>query len=133
MQEWDYRCDMEVRDYEIDMQGIVNHAIYVNYLEYCRAKYTRELGIDVYKLHEQGYDLVVANLQQSYKSSLRPAEEFYILARMRREGRLRVVFDQEIRRSKDDSLILTANVVVACIALKSGKPCAPDILFDKIK
>jgi acyl-CoA thioester hydrolase len=125
METWDFRCDLEVRDYEIDMQGVVNHAIYLNYLEYSRALFIRQLGINVYDMHNRGFDVMVAKLEQEYKYSLRPNDKFYILLRVRKEGRVRFIFDHEIRRL-DDTLILTARVTIICLNLKTGRVCVPD-------
>lgn len=124
----DYKCYLKVRDYEIDMQGIVHHSVYINYLEHCRNTYVSTLGIDVHKYHELGYDLVIVHISQDYKSPLRPNDEFYVTAKMSRDGKLRIVFDQEIRRVVDDILVLKANVVSVCLNTKTGRPCMPDML-----
>ena len=128
MDHFDYKCKLSVRDYEIDMQGIVHHSVYINYLEHCRNTYVLNLGVDIHTYHEMGYDLVVVHLAQDYKSPLRPGDEFYVTARMKREGKLKIIFDQEIRRAVDDSLILNAKVIVVCLNNKTGRPCMPDML-----
>jgi len=33
MMDYQFKVDFEVRDYECDLQGIVNNAVYQNYLE----------------------------------------------------------------------------------------------------
>ncbi|MCK4869480.1 MAG: acyl-CoA thioesterase [Gammaproteobacteria bacterium] len=134
MDKWDYRCLLEVRDYEIDMQGIVHHSVYINYLEYCRNVYVRTLGVDIHEYHSMGYDLVIMSLEQNYKAPLHPGDKFYVTVRMSREGRLKIIFDQEIRLEKNDSLVLAAKAVSICVNAKTGKPCMPDVLenvFDR--
>ena len=37
---------MVVRDYECDIQGIVNNAVYQNYNEHCRSCFIASLGIE---------------------------------------------------------------------------------------
>lgn len=128
MEQVDYKIYMQVRDYEIDMQGIVHHSVYINYLEHCRNTYVLNLGVDVHKYHEMGYDLVIVNLSQDYKSPLRPGDEFYVTAQIARDGKLKIVFEQEIRKKADDSLILTAKVVSICVNNKNGRPCMPEML-----
>ena len=39
MIEYEYKLDFEVRDYECDVQGVVNNAVYQNYLEVTRNKW----------------------------------------------------------------------------------------------
>jgi acyl-CoA thioester hydrolase len=132
MENWDFRCDLEVRDYEIDMQGIVNHSIYLNYLEYSRTLFIRKLGIDVYNMHNRGLDVMVSRLEQEYKYSLRPNDKFYILLRAKREGRVRLIFDHEIRRA-DDTLILIARATIICVNLKTSRVCVPDEFMNFTK
>ena len=128
MSSFDFKCHFQVRDYEIDMQGIVHHSVYINYLEHCRSEYVLGLGIDVHQYHEMGYDLVIVHLSQDYKLSLRPRDAFYVTVRMKREKKLKMIFEQEIRRTKDNALILNAAVVSACVNNKTGKPCMPEML-----
>ncbi len=130
MKQTDYKCHLHVRDYEIDMHGIVHHSVYINYLEHCRDLFALEFGVDIRQYHEMGYDLIVIHLSQDYKLSLRSHDAFYVTARMSREGKLKIVFDQEIRRTRDDALILTAKVVLICLNSKTGKPCMPEILEE---
>jgi acyl-CoA thioester hydrolase len=128
VEEWDFQCVMTVRDYELDMQGIVHHSVYINYLEYCRSLYAKSLGVDVHEYHRLGYDVVIVALDQEYKSSLQPYEEFYVTVKAGREGRLRMIFNQEIRRVKDHSLVLKAKVTAVWIDLKTHRPCMPKML-----
>ena len=54
-----YETRMEVRDYECDIQGIVNNAHYLHYTEHTRHRFIQSLGISFSKLHEKGIDPVV--------------------------------------------------------------------------
>ena len=51
----DYRFthELKVRDYECDMQGIVNNAVYQNYLEHCRHEFLLSVGIDFNRLTQR--------------------------------------------------------------------------------
>ncbi len=53
-----YETRMEVRDYECDIQGIVNNANYLHYTEHTRHRFILSLGVSFSKLHEQGIDLL---------------------------------------------------------------------------
>ena len=41
-----FEIELQVRDYECDIQGIVNNAVYQNYLEHCRHKFLNSVGLD---------------------------------------------------------------------------------------
>ena len=55
-----FETEMEVRDYECDIQGIVNNANYLHYAEHTRHLFLLQTGLSFARLHEQGIDAVVA-------------------------------------------------------------------------
>ena len=61
--EYVFETEMEVRDYECDIQGIVNNANYLHYTEHTRHLYLKSLGVSFAKLHDQGIDPVVARIR----------------------------------------------------------------------
>ena len=71
-----FETRMEVRDYECDIEGIVNNANYLHYAEHTRHLFLRSLGVSFAKLHEQGVDAVVARMNLQFKTPLRCDDEF---------------------------------------------------------
>ncbi|MBY0545514.1 MAG: acyl-CoA thioesterase [Gammaproteobacteria bacterium] len=128
-----YRWDSTVRDYELDSQGIVNNAIYINYFEQCRNDFARALDIDFIEFHKAGYLLVVATMEVQYRLPLRAQDKFYVTATISGYDKKRVHFEQEIRRSVDDKLLTKALVHVACVDLSTGKAGMPDIFKNKFE
>ena len=49
-----YSLDMKVRDYECDLQGVVNNANYQHYMEHTRHEFLESLGVNFGKMHEDG-------------------------------------------------------------------------------
>lgn len=125
-----FHLDLAVRDYECDLQGIVNNAVYQNYLEHARHQFLRTCGFDFAQLHEQGHDLVLTRCEIDYKHSLRSGDDFTIHLRAERQGRVRFLFVQEIRR-RDDVLVLQGRFTGTCLN-RDGRPGFPpelDALF----
>lgn len=132
------RSIFEVRDYECDMQGIVNNANYFHYLEHSRHEFFNKHNIDFQQAHESGFDLVVSNIEAKFIKSLKPRDKFEVRSSFLKEGRIRYICEQEIWRlgnslrdslgdsasSKIDNpeLILKAKTTCACIDLKRGRP-----------
>ena len=52
-----FELPMKVRDYECDLQGIVNNANYQHYTEHTRHEFLLSEGISFARLHEQGIDI----------------------------------------------------------------------------
>ena len=51
-----YETRMEVRDYECDIEGIVNNANYLHYLEHTRHRFLRQAGLSFAEMHQRGVD-----------------------------------------------------------------------------
>ena len=73
-----FETEMEVRDYECDIQGIVNNANYLHYTEHTRHLYLTSLGVSFARLHEKGVDAVVARMNLQYKTPLRCDDVFVL-------------------------------------------------------
>lgn len=124
-----YSLELKVRDYECDMQGIVNNAIYQNYFEHTRHEFLEEHGITFTALHDQGIDPVVARISVEYKSSLRSGDRFDSKFNLRKEG-IKFVFEQAIYRKSDSALCAKASVEVVCLVNgKLSKGEALDRIF----
>lgn len=109
-----FETEMEVRDYECDIQGIVNNANYLHYAEHTRHLFLASLGVSFSKLHEQGTDAVVARMNLQYKTPLRCDDVFVSRLALRKEG-LRYIFSQDIFRKSDGRLCFRATVELVCL------------------
>ena len=131
MKEYLYTLEMETRDYECDIQGIVNNANYQHYLEATRHRWLKDEGFSFREWHEQGLDMVVSEVTIKYKTPLRGQEEFLSCFNVRREG-VRFIFDQDIYRKSDGKLCVSAtltSVLLVNSVLDRGDRIA--VLFAK--
>jgi acyl-CoA thioester hydrolase len=125
-----FELPFKVRDYECDLQGIVNNSVYLNYLEHSRHEFLDYAGLNFSKMHDEGIDAVVIRIEIDYKLPLRSGDQFVCKLNLAREGNLKFIFLQDIYRLSDNKLIVKAKVIAACINLKSGRPAAPPYLVD---
>ena len=75
-----FELQMKVRDYECDLQGIVNNANYQHYIEHTRHEFLSSLGVSFARLHDEGIDPVVARLNMAFKTPLKSGDEPVIKA-----------------------------------------------------
>lgn len=129
MKNYDFELELQVRDYECDIQGIVNNAVYQNYLEHCRHKFLNYVGLDFAELHNDGIDAVVIKAELDYKFPLRPGDDFLIRLKMKKQGRLRILFDQQIIRKADEKLMVNARITA--VLTRNSRPVSPDVLVEK--
>ena len=123
-----FELEFIVRDYELDLQGIVNNSVYQNYLEHARHEYLITKNIDFAKLHQEGKDLIVSSIEINYKSPLKSRDRFIVTIRVYRDGHLRLVFEQFIYRLPDKKLVVSAKVTGVC--LMNGRPVKPESILD---
>jgi acyl-CoA thioester hydrolase len=125
MNAYDFRLDFQVRDYECDMQGVVNNAVYQNYLEHARHEFIKKLGLDFAELTRQKINLVVVRAELDYRNPLRSGDRCWIGTRLERISPLRFAFFQDVFRCPDDALVLRGKIIGTALNDK-GRPQLPD-------
>lgn len=124
--EYIYELTLKVRDYECDLQGIVNNANYQHYLEHARHEFLLSVGIDFAELHRQGVDPVVARINMAFKTPLKSGDECVCKLYLQKEG-IKYVFYQDIFRKSDNKVVVKGIVETVCVV--NGRLNASD-LFD---
>jgi acyl-CoA thioester hydrolase len=109
-----FETRMMVRDYECDIEGIVNNANYMHYAEHTRHLFLQSCGISFARLHEKGIDAVVARVNMQFKTPLQCDDEFISRLNLKKEG-LRYVFSQDIYRASDDKLSVRSTFELVCL------------------
>lgn len=122
-----FKLEIKVRDYECDIQGVVNNAVYQNYLEHSRHEFLLENSVDFVALANKGIHLVVVRAELDYKQSLKPGDGLYITVELEKESRVKYAFVQKVYRSVDDKLMLQARTLGVALNEK-GRPTAFEAL-----
>jgi acyl-CoA thioester hydrolase len=120
----DFPLSMAVRDYECDMQGVVNNAVYQNYLEHARHEFLKAHGIDFAALTRAGINLVVVRAELDYKGSLTSGDAFVVYTRMEQQSRLKFAFHQRIVRERDGKDMIAALITGTGVNAQ-GRPFLP--------
>jgi acyl-CoA thioester hydrolase len=132
MESYAFTLPMSVRDYECDMQGIVNNSVYQNYLEHARHEYLKSVGVDFTEYTRRGIHLVVVRAELDYRSPLQSGDLFRVALNFRRESRLKFAFYQDIYGMTDNRLILNAKITGTALNAR-GRPEIPaelDLLME---
>lgn len=126
---------MKVRDYECDLQGIVNNANYQHYTEHTRHEFLLQQGVSFAGLHQQGIDAVVARINMTFRKPLHSGDEFLSCLNVTKEG-VKYMFYQDIYRLPDFELSNRAVVTAVCVdngKLIAGLPQLDDIVNSGTK
>ena len=122
-----FRVKSKVRDYELDMQGIVNNGVYFNYLEHARHEYLLAHGVDFSALASQGIHLVVVCSELDYKASLTSGDEYLVQVDVERLSKVKFGFRQQVIRLPDHKLCLDALVVGTALNERGRPYLSPEI------
>ncbi len=122
-----FTLKMGVRDYECDIQRIVNNSVYQNYLEHARHEYLKDIGVDFAEYAMRGIHLVVIRAEIDYKTPLASGDKFTVSVQMVRESRVKFAFVQEIHRDSDNQLVIQAKIIGTAINTR-GRPEIPEQL-----
>ena len=122
---------MKVRDYELDRFGVINNAVYQNYLEHTRHLFLETNGVSMENLIKCGYSPVITKAEIEYSSSLQSRNDFVVNLELASLSKIKFIFSQEIRSLPGDALIISARIT-GTILNSSKQPCFPDS-FQKLR
>ena len=117
----DFEIEMSVRDYECDLQGVVNNSVYQNYLEHTRHQYLKTIGIDFKKCTDKGINLVVTRAELDYKYSLTSGDKFVVTLNFQKESKVRFAFYQDILLLPEKKIVLKGKITGVALNAE-GKP-----------
>lgn len=114
-----FTLEIAVRDYELDSEGIVNNAVYLNYLEHTRHAFVKQEGIPFGSLTSDGLVPVVRRMTIDYHVPLRTGDVMLSRLWVERQG-ARFIFYQDIYKKGDGALAVSAVVTIVCME-KNGR------------
>ena len=113
---------IKVRGYHEDRFGHVNNARYLEFLEEARWEHLEERGLDTAFFKAHGVFPVVVRLSISYRRPASAGDVLHVTTEAVSAGRLRVVITQEARFVSSDEICMEAELTVAFLDEKTGRP-----------
>lgn len=115
---------MPIRIYyeDTDAGGVVYYANYLKFFERARTEWLRSIGIEQDGLLGEGIAFVVRSVKMENLVSARFNDLLSVSSSIGELKRASLIFTQEIFR--DETLIATAEVKVACVDLNRSRPIA---------
>lgn len=123
---------MSVRDYECDIQGVVNNSVYQNYLEHTRHEYLKAIGIDFKEYADKGLNLTVIRAELDYKHPLTSGDKFIVTLKLQKESKVRFAFYQDILLLPDRKLVIKGKIIGVALNAR-GRPYIPEEFVELMK
>ena len=130
MKEYIFTLKEKVRDYECDLQGVVNNSNYQHYMEHTRHEFLESLGENFGKMHEKGIDAFVSKVEIQFKSSLRSGDHYLSCLNVYKKG-VKLVFEQDIYRLSDN--VLATRGTVESVVVENGKLTGGEYFDEMLK
>ena len=107
---------MEVRDNELDSQGIVNNANYMIYLSHARHKHINEIGVNFDEYARDQQKLILLSCNMKFINSLTANDKFIVTSSISAaEQPNQWVYKQSIMRLSDNKYIIKASFNSTCL------------------
>ena len=116
-----FTLNLQVRDYELDQYGVVNNAVYSQYLEHARHEFLIAMGLDAAQVARSGRSLALSEIHVVYRISLRSRDLFAVTSRISEVRGARVTFAQAIYRAGETRPALQATAVAVFVD-ERGRP-----------
>jgi acyl-CoA thioester hydrolase len=129
------KTSLRVRNVEIDSQGIVHNAIYLQYFETGRFEYLRSIGYEKdFASVVKGTKVVLVRNEINYRSSARFDDLLDLYTRVSVIGRTSFIFEGIIQNSKTKKIIADNLAVHVWLHPRTGEPVpVPKKFIGKIQ
>ena len=132
-----YSIELEVRDNELDSQGIVSNDNYMVYLSHARHKHIKNIGVDFNQFAQDNQKLIVLSCEMKFKNTLTSGDMFVVSSSISlAEQPNQWIYKQSIKRPIDNKTILTAKFYSTCVDGNSKETSAhlyiPEIIINTL-
>ncbi|NNM59669.1 MAG: acyl-CoA thioesterase [Legionellales bacterium] len=112
----------QVRDYEVDFQGIVNNANYFHYFDEARSKFLYKKGINLKEYADNGLNLILVSTTISFKAPLKFSDQFIVKSTFSQSSKIRFACNQSISLLKNELEIECVVANSTLCAIQNSKP-----------
>lgn len=119
--------EIVVRSTEIDVNGHVNNAKYLEYMEWGRETWYEQAGLTYDRFLEMGIQTVTVNININYRKECRQNDHLLIRTFSERVGRTSYALRQEIYNQDSE---LCADALVTCVTMDAETRTSREVPSD---
>lgn len=120
---------------DTDSGGVVYYANYLKFMERARTECLRALGFEQDRLRtEQGVLFTVHSVQVNFHKPARFNDALEVSAAVSEQRRASLMFDQQVRREGESSILCSGKIRIACVDAGSFRPSPiPVFVLEALK
>lgn len=132
---FNHKTIVTVRFHEVDMLGVCNNAVYINFFEHARLEYVKSAGlIPEGGIFSDGKLFFVVRNEINYRDHARYDDELEVYSKISYIKNSSFGFDHLIVKKKTGQIIVDGKGVVVFVDPKTRKSTSlPDELISKVK
>lgn len=121
--------EIRVRYAETDRMGLLHHANYLVYFEQARTELLRQQGLTYRDMEDQGFFLVIINVEVKYRSPARYDDVLSIKTTVSRTTPVRIEHTYEV--TCDGRAVADGKTTLACVDRGGKLQALPDWFQEK--
>ncbi len=121
-EDFKHKISVKVRFHEVDMLGVCNNAVYINFFEQARLEYIKEVGLmPGGGIFSDGKIFFMVRNEINYRAHSKYDDELHIYSRVSYLKNSSFGFDHLIVNAKTNKVIVDGSGVVVHVDPKTGK------------
>lgn len=132
---FNHKTNVQVRFHEVDMLGVCNNAVYINYFEHARLEYVKTAGlVPPGGIFSDGKLFFMVRNEINYRDHAYYDDELDVYSRISYIKNSSFGFDHIIIKKKSGQIIVDGKGVVVFVDPKTRKSTSlPDDFIEKVK
>ncbi|MCH2191001.1 MAG: acyl-CoA thioesterase [Gammaproteobacteria bacterium] len=120
--DWAFYLDCEVQADDIDSYQHVNNTVYHRWIDDCARHHSTLLGVDPEQASDFGLGMAVLESKVSFVAAALRQDSVRVFTKIvENDQRLKIKRQFEIRNRLNNKLLVRAELVYACINIRTGK------------
>lgn len=117
-----FAVEQRIRYQHVDVQGVVYHVRYIDFLEAGRMEYLRNLGITSKIMNENGYDFVNVEVHCHFRKPAHLDDVILINTRLAWMRNASFGFEYAIEQEETGDILVTANTTHVMVQVHTFRP-----------
>ncbi|KAK4430225.1 Acyl-acyl carrier protein thioesterase ATL1, chloroplastic [Sesamum alatum] len=124
---WVHQTELSVRDHELDLFGVVNNAVYLNYCQHGKHQHYIDM------LARSGYSIALSDFSIKFAAPLKSGDRFLVKLKIHGWSKTRLFAEQSIVKLPNEEAILGVRGTLVWLDKKYRPMCIPPLTISEVR